>query len=81
MTDLRFYRDGAKTMGACEERGCGGVMMVVEDMDAWTWCQCARCLKQAGVHQGGVSQGAERAGVESAPSGPDYGDDAFLGAT
>lgn len=51
MTDLRFWRDGARTKGACEERECGGVMMVVEEMEGgWWWCQCARCLKQAGVH-------------------------------
>lgn len=51
MTNLRFWVDGARTMGRCEDRGCDGVMMVVEDMGEWTWAQCATCLEQAGVHK------------------------------
>lgn len=51
MTNLRFWVDGAASMGLCEARDCDGVMMVVEDEGPWVWCQCSRCLEQAGVHK------------------------------
>jgi hypothetical protein len=58
VTDIRFWRDGARTMGPCAEHNCGGVMMLLEDEGAWYWCQCAACLKQAGI--GKPSQLAEK---------------------
>ena len=51
MTNLRFWVDGARTMGQCEARDCNGAMMVVEDMGPFVWCQCSTCLEQAGVHK------------------------------
>ena len=57
MTRIRFWPEGARTMGRCEgnvDRGdCLGVMMVVENMGLWTWAQCSVCLTQSGIRKGG----------------------------
>jgi hypothetical protein len=77
MTDLQFFREGAATIGACEERDCGGVMRVVEDMGSYTWAQCQRCHVQTGIGKG-ATRPAER---DSGPAAADHSGDAFLGAT
>lgn len=77
MTNLRFYRDDAKTIGACQERDCGGVMLIVEDMGSYIWAQCQRCLVQAGIGKGAQSPPKRDEMLKA----PDHSDDAFLGAT
>jgi hypothetical protein len=70
MTNLRFWLDGARTMGTCEGRDCPGVMMVVEDMGEWTWVQCAVCLEQSGI---GKSSQLGTGRPQRARDGDEYG--------
>lgn len=72
---MRFYRPGARDMGACEERDCTGRRMLVEDMGDWLETQCSVCLVRDGI-------GKPRAGAPAATRGPsrdDHEGDAFLG--
>lgn len=73
---MRFYREGARDLGPCEERDCQGRRMLVEDMGDWTETQCSVCLVRDGV---GKARAAASAGTRGAGRGEHEGD-AFLGA-
>jgi hypothetical protein len=72
---MRFYRPDARIMGRCQERGCPGRVMLVEDMGDFYECQCSVCLTREGVGKGAP---APSAGTGRTGRG-DHEGDAFLG--